>query len=123
MAQRKGGVVAPAKQKLRKNHGPKRKMFHDYDSTMRLHFASAGVLDKYHNFESFAQYCAAKGVKKYVKELWDDFRFSTVCRSTSGEWVASRELQDKYFQEIAERGAMLEQSLNKGKKSLPKSKK
>lgn len=123
MAQRKSGVAAPAKQKLRKNHGPKRRMFHDYDSTMRLKLGDVGLLDKYHNFESFAQYCAAKGVKKYIKELWDDFNLSTVRKTPNGELVQVRELQNKYFQEIAERGAMLEQSLNKGKKSLPKSKK
>jgi len=122
MAQRKV-AAAPAKQKLRKMHGPKRKMFHDYDSTARLQLAGVGLLDKYHNFESFAQFCAAKGVKKNVDALWNQFNSLTMRKTASGEWISVRKLQEKFFQEISDKSAALEESTNKGKKSLPKSKK
>ena len=59
----KGGKkpVAPAASKGRKKHGPKKKMFHCWSSTMRKHFADAGLLGKYYNFESWQQACQAKG--------------------------------------------------------------
>ena len=66
-------AAAPAKQKLRKNHGPKRKMFHCWSSTMRLHFANAGILDKYSNYESFVLSCGARGVRSDIESLWEEF--------------------------------------------------
>ena len=75
MAQRRGGAAqAPVKQKLRKKHGPKRKMFHCWDSTTRIAFAQAGILSKYYNFESFAQYCAKKNIRNPIEDLWYEFR-------------------------------------------------
>ena len=88
MAQRKVGSVAPTKQKLRKEHGPKRKMFHDYDSTTRLHFGGTGVLSKYSNYESFALSCAARGAKSGVKEMWNEFK------------VLDHQAQDEYLANI-----------------------
>ena len=90
MAQRKGGSVAPAKQKLRKNHGPKRKLFHDYDSTTRFHFGGTGVLSKYSNYESFALSCAARGAKSGVQDMWNEFK------------VLDRKAQDEYLANIKE---------------------
>lgn len=92
MAQRKTGKpAAPVKQRLRKNHGPKRKMFHCWDSTTRIAFAKAGILTKYHNFESFAQYCAKKNVRSSVEDLWYDFiKLDTM------------EEKNQYFKDIVE---------------------
>lgn len=74
MAARKPAkVAAPVKQKLRKNHGPKRKLFHDWDSTTRLAFGKAGLLTKYHNYQSFALSLNARGIKKDVDKYWRSF--------------------------------------------------
>ena len=66
-------AAAPAKQKLRKNHGPKKKMFHCWTSTMRLHFARCGVLTKYYNYESFQASCSARGIRSDVADLYEEF--------------------------------------------------
>ena len=50
MAKGKGKKVASGGP--HKKHGPKKKMFHCWSSTMRWHFAKAGLLTKYNNFES-----------------------------------------------------------------------
>ena len=71
MAVRKPVAQKVIKQK--KNHGPKRKLFHDWTSTMRLHFANAGLLDKYSNYESFAISCGARGVRTDIAKLWEDY--------------------------------------------------
>lgn len=73
MAQRKPGkVAAPVKQKLRKQHGPKRHMFKDYKPMVHA-FAQAGILSKYYNYESFAQACAARGIRTGIELMWDEF--------------------------------------------------
>ena len=56
-----------------KKHGPKKKMWHCWDSTMRLHFAKAGLLTKYHNRESFDQSMTAKGIRTDIASLWAEF--------------------------------------------------
>lgn len=66
-------VTAPVKQKVRKNHGPKRHMFHDYSSTIRLAYGRAGILNKYYNFESFALALNARGIRENLKERWTAF--------------------------------------------------
>ena len=71
MAKGKGGSVAASKQ--RKNHGPKRNLFHGYNSTMRMHMADAGLLDKYHHFDSFALAAMSRGVRANLQELWLEF--------------------------------------------------
>ena len=73
MAKGKGGKAAPAAAKQRKNHGPKRKMHHCWSSTMRMHFAKAGLLDKYHNYESWQQACQAKGKRNTTINDWNEF--------------------------------------------------
>ena len=56
-----------------KKHGPKKKMFHCWSSTMRKHFADAGLLSKYNNFESWQQACQAKGKRNATKAEFDEF--------------------------------------------------
>jgi len=61
-----------------KKHGPKRKLFHTWSSTIRLHFGKAGILKKDHNLESFVLACQAKGLKHGTPEDWkarfDEYR-------------------------------------------------
>ena len=56
-----------------KKHGPKKKMFHCWTSTMRMHLAKAGLLTKYTNFESWQQACQAKGKRNTTKADFDEF--------------------------------------------------
>ncbi len=56
-----------------KKHGPKKKMWHCWSSTMRLHFARAGLLDKYHNFESWQQAVQAKGKRNATEAEFKEF--------------------------------------------------
>lgn len=56
-----------------KKHGPKKKMWHCWSSTMRMHFAKAGLLDKYHNFESWQQACQAKGKRNATEAEFKEF--------------------------------------------------
>lgn len=58
-----------------KKHGPKRKMFHDWDSTTRLAFGKLGILNKYHNLDSFILSCQARGLKHGTQMDWQ-MRFS-----------------------------------------------
>lgn len=103
MAQYKGGsVAAPAKQKLRKNHGPKRHMFKDYKPMIKV-FADAGLLTKYHDYESFALSCASRGVKNGIREMWQEF-----C-------ILSRAEQDKYLANIRENALAAVQKMEKKK--------
>ena len=86
MAKGKGGRVASAGPK--KKHGPKKKMFHCWSSTMRKHLADAGLLDKCYNFESFALACNARGKRN-------------VSRSDFNTFIGlSREEKEKYFADI-----------------------
>lgn len=74
MAARKPGkVAAPVKQKLRKNHGPKRHLFHEYKPMVHV-FAAAGVLSKYSNYQSFCLSCQAHGVRSNTEAMWEEFR-------------------------------------------------
>lgn len=73
MAVRRTAATAPVRQKLRKNHGPKRKMFHDHNATSRILFGKLGLLDKYHNFDSFTLALNARGIKDNLKQRWDIF--------------------------------------------------
>ena len=105
MAARKPGkVAAPVKIKQRKNHGPKRKMFHEWDSTTRMHLAQAGLLSKYHNFESFSLALTAKGIKKYISDIWADY-----IKVTGGNPVAQKD----YFKHIELNAQRVEQEVIK----------
>lgn len=78
MAQRRGGSpAAPAKQKLRKNHGPKRHMFKDYKPMVKA-FADTGILTKYYDFESFQLSCQSRGVRTGIEDMWEEFRCLTL---------------------------------------------
>ena len=70
-----------------KKHGPKKKMWHCWDSTTRLHFAQAGLLTKYSNKESFEQAVSARGIRTSIDELWAEF-----CR-------LAKEVQKVWFKE------------------------
>lgn len=65
----KGGASAGP----RKKHGPKRKMFHCWTSTMRKHFADAGLLTKYNNFESWQLACQARGKRNATESEFNEF--------------------------------------------------
>ena len=54
-----------------KKHGPKRHLFKEYKPMIKA-FADAGVLDKYHNLESFILACQSKGLKHGSKEEWEN---------------------------------------------------
>ena len=86
MAKGKGKKMASSGPK--KMHGPKRKMFHGWSSTMRKHFADAGLLTKHHNFESWQQACQAKGKRNATKAEFDEFV------------KLDKEAKDKYFEEL-----------------------
>lgn len=74
MAKGKGGKpTASSGPKLRKKHGPKKKLFHCWTSTMRLHLANAGLLKKNSNKESFAQSLSAKGIKNDIDLRWNEY--------------------------------------------------
>lgn len=82
MAKTKQGTSSVARQ--RKNHGPKRKMFHCWSSTMRLAIAKAGLLTKYRNKDSFILACQARGLKHGTADEWDS-RFELFTRLKTKE--------------------------------------
>lgn len=106
---------APKAVKLRKQHGPKKKMFHCWTSTMRLAFAKSGVLTKYYNLESFEASCAARGVRGDAAELYEEFIR-----------LPDRKTQDAYLKNLKENAAKLaakkEQKAKKMKKVLAETK-
>ena len=71
MAKGKGKCGASAGPK--KSHGPKRKLFHCWSSTMRKHLADAGLLTKTYNFESFAMACNAYGKRNVSRSDFSTF--------------------------------------------------
>ena len=80
MAVRKGGkLAAPVKQRLRKNHGPKRHLWHGLDKVGRIDMGACGCLSKYWDKESFALACNARGVKMCINELWDEYKLLPTC--------------------------------------------
>lgn len=112
MAARKPGkVAAPVKQKLRKNHGPKKHLFKEFKPMVHL-FAQDGLLTKYNNFESFSLSCAARGVKNDVAEMWTEFR------------ALPRDKQDEYLKNIKENSviAIQRSAKRKAKKKVAENK-
>jgi len=76
MAKGKGGKTSvSAGPKLRKNHGPKRRLFHDYgNKIIRIELAKAGLLSKYNDYESWMLACQARGKRKDIdKAEFDKF--------------------------------------------------
>lgn len=72
MAKGKGGKRA-ASAGPKKMHGPKKKMWHCWSSTMRMHFAKAGLLTKFNNYESWQQACQAKGKRNTTPADFNEF--------------------------------------------------
>ena len=91
MAVRRKVSAAPVKQRLRKNHGPKRHLHAGFKPLVH-EFGRDGVLTKYGDYESFCLACAARGVKNFLKELWADF---TLIGGKLG-----RKGQDEYLKNI-----------------------
>ena len=87
MAKGKGGKRA-ASAGPKKMHGPKKKMFHCWSSTMRMHLAKAGLLTKYNNFEAWQQACQAKGKRDATKANFNEFV------------KLDKEAKDKYFEDL-----------------------
>lgn len=71
MAKGKGGSKSSGG--THKKHGPKKKMFHCWDSTTRLHFAKAGLLTKYTNYESFVLACNSRGKRNPTEADFKEF--------------------------------------------------
>lgn len=91
MAKGKSSSSGPAK-----NHGPKRKMFKEFKPMIRV-FAQAGLLNKYHNYESWILSCNALGKRNSTREEFQSFL------------KMSRADQDAFFDNLR----------NKGKKGAP----
>ena len=56
----------------RKSHGPKRKLFKEFKPMIKT-IAAAGLLDKYHNYESFCLACNARGKRNPSKQEFQEF--------------------------------------------------
>ena len=85
MAKGKGGKPSvSAGPKLRKKHGPKKHLFKEYKPMIKA-MADAGLLDKYHNKESFALALASRGIKKDVDAMWHQFQMLPD-RAAQVEW-------------------------------------
>ena len=75
--------LAPSsKPKLRKHHGPKRFMFHSYCKALRQDFGKLGLLDKYHDYESFKLACSARGIRNGYEKMWVSY---SIIPSKSGK--------------------------------------
>jgi hypothetical protein len=57
---------------LRKNHGPKRHLFHELKPMVHV-IAQSGLLSKYYAYESWALACQARGIKNPRKEDFNKF--------------------------------------------------
>ena len=78
-----------SKSGLRKNHGPKRHLFHDLKPMVHV-IAKDGLLTKYHAYESWALACQARGVKNPRKEDFNNFIL-----------LKTRKEKDEYFKALA----------------------
>lgn len=83
MAQKRKSSGGPTKA-----HGPKRKLFHEYNKVMRSEMAKHGLLTKYSNFESFKLACIARGMRNPTEA---DFRTMSLLptRAAQDEWFKS----------------------------------
>lgn len=68
-----------------KNHGPKRKLFAEFKPMIKS-IADAGLLDKYHNYESFVLACTARGKRNTTKR--DFAEFVGLTRAQQKEYLA-----------------------------------
>lgn len=68
-----------------KSHGPKRNLFHCFSDKARYDFAKVGLLDKYHDFESFKLACMARGCTHPTYEMFKTF-FVLPTKQAKDEW-------------------------------------
>lgn len=71
-----------------KKHGPKRHLFKEFKPMIKA-FADAGLLDKYHNYESFCLACNARGKRNPTRQEFNEFR------------LLAADKQKEYFKAIA----------------------
>lgn len=110
MAVRRGGNAAPVKMKLRKNHGPKRHLWHGLDKVGRIDVGACGLLSKYYDKESFGLACNARGIKMGINDLWEEYKLLPTCKA-----------KDEYLSNVQENFKRILDK--KMKKALTKSKK
>ena len=72
-----------------KKHGPKKKMFHCWSSTIRMSLAKEGLLTKYNNFEAWQQSMQSKGRRETSHN--DFLKFVNL----------SKEEKDAYFKQLS----------------------
>lgn len=87
MAKGKGKKVASSGPK-KMHKGPKRKLFHEWSSTIRMHLAKAGLLSKYNNYESWSIAVQARGRRDTSRNDFNEFV------------KLSREEKENYFKNI-----------------------
>ena len=71
-----------------KNHGPKKHLFHELKPIVKQ-IADAGLLSKYHCYESWTLACSARGIKNPRKEDFNKF----IILKTKAE-------KDEYFKSL-----------------------
>ena len=81
---------------VRKNHGPKRHLFHEYNDTERLTLARADLLSKYCDKDAWLMSCLARGAKwseEQIDKKWTEFTHlqfgKTPLRVVQNAWFAN----------------------------------
>ena len=69
-----------------KSHGPKRKLFHQFSNKMRYEFGKLGLLNKFHDFESFKLACMARGCTHPTEEMFRKYMMLTTNQAKL-EWL------------------------------------
>ena len=92
----------------RKNHGPKRHLHHDIGpKAFRQMMGTTGLLNKYHNFESFCLAMQARGVRADMEVMWAEFRRIPYIERADGSLGPNRAAEKEFFKNAAELGAKL----------------
>ena len=90
-----------------KKHGPTKKLFHEWSSTMRWHFAKAGLLNKYSNRTTFDMSCTARGVRNVPDWLWKE-----MCS------LETKKEKDKWFRDLKTRNIDKEEKEREARKAV-----
>ena len=90
---------------IRKNHGPKRRMFHYGESKcLRIELGRAGLFSKYSDKTAWLQACVARGAHWDVKttnEKYADFcALKPIPKTQNDPGKNIREMQDAWFANI-----------------------